>query len=112
MPRAKSFTGEPVVSIAAAAEGSATIYYQDPDGKPFYSLAPKRTPDGREWSAVPASADVTFDDSEDTPSEAKAADAKAERKIKYYRNPMGLPDTSPAPKKDSMGMDYIPVYEG
>lgn len=27
----------------------------------------------------------------------------------YYRNPMGLPDTSPVPKKDSMGMDYIPV---
>ena len=36
----------------------------------------------------------------------------AERKIKYYRNPMGLPDTSPVPKKDSMGMDYIAVYEG
>ena len=34
------------------------------------------------------------------------------RKILYYRNPMGLPDTSPTPKKDSMGMDYIPVYEG
>src|SRR5581483_1462712 len=33
-------------------------------------------------------------------------------KIKYYRNPMGLADTSPVPKKDSMGMDYIPVYEG
>jgi len=38
--------------------------------------------------------------------------AQAERKILYYRNPMGLPDTSPIPKKDSMGMDYIPVYEG
>jgi Cu(I)/Ag(I) efflux system membrane fusion protein len=25
---------------------------------------------------------------------------------------MGLPDVSQAPKKDSMGMDYIPVYEG
>ena len=25
---------------------------------------------------------------------------------------MGLPDTSPAPKKDFMGMAYIPVYEG
>src|SRR5260370_19359623 len=25
---------------------------------------------------------------------------------------MGLPDTSPVPKKDSMGMDYIPVYDG
>jgi Cu(I)/Ag(I) efflux system membrane fusion protein len=35
-----------------------------------------------------------------------------ERKILYYRNPMGLPDTSPVPKKDQMGMDYIPVYEG
>ena len=34
------------------------------------------------------------------------------RKILFYRNPMGLPDTSPTPKKDSMGMDYIPVYEG
>jgi membrane fusion protein, copper/silver efflux system len=34
------------------------------------------------------------------------------RKVLYYRNPMGLPDTSPVPKKDSMGMDYLPVYEG
>ena len=34
------------------------------------------------------------------------------RKLLYYRNPMGRPDTSPTPKKDEMGMDYIPVYEG
>ncbi len=32
------------------------------------------------------------------------------RKLLYYRNPMGLPDTSPTPKKDPMGMDYTPVY--
>lgn len=38
--------------------------------------------------------------------------AKKERKLLYYRNPMGLADTSPVPKKDSMGMSYIPVYEG
>ncbi len=37
-------------------------------------------------------------------------DKSKERKVLYYRNPMGLPDTSPVPKKDSMGMDYIPVY--
>ena len=37
---------------------------------------------------------------------------QAERKVLYYRNPMGLADTSPVPKKDSMGMDYIPVYAG
>ena len=30
---------------------------------------------------------------------------------KFYRNPMGAPDTSPVPKKDSMNMDYIPVCE-
>jgi len=41
------------------------------------------------------------------------ADAgKKERKVLFYRNPMGLPDTSPTPKKDPMGMDYIPVYDG
>ncbi len=34
------------------------------------------------------------------------------RRILYYRNPMGLPDTSPTPKKDWMGMDYIAVHEG
>ncbi|MCX7192608.1 MAG: efflux RND transporter periplasmic adaptor subunit [Proteobacteria bacterium] len=34
------------------------------------------------------------------------------RKLLYYRNPMGLPDTSPVPKKDSMGMDYVAVYQG
>jgi membrane fusion protein, copper/silver efflux system len=34
------------------------------------------------------------------------------KKLLYYRNPMGLPGTSPVPKKDSMGMDYIPVFTG
>lgn len=36
--------------------------------------------------------------------------AKPEPKILYYKNPMGLADTSPLPKKDAMGMDYTPVY--
>ena len=40
-----------------------------------------------------------------------AAPAAGERQIIYYRHPMGLPDTSPVPKTDEMGMDYIPVYE-
>ncbi len=43
---------------------------------------------------------------------ADAPAAPAKRKLLYYRNPMGLADTSPTPKKDPMGMDYIPVYEG
>jgi membrane fusion protein, copper/silver efflux system len=103
--------GPTAMSASAAAEPSGKpIYYQDPDGKPFYSLTPRKTPDGRDYRAVPAEADVSFDsENPEAPSPTAAA---SERRIKYYRNPMGLPDTSPTPKKDSMGMDYIPVYEG
>src|SRR5712691_2277279 len=42
---------------------------------------------------------------------AAASGSCAGGKVKYYRNPMGAPDTSPVPKKDSMNMDYIPVCE-
>lgn len=34
-----------------------------------------------------------------------------ERKIKMYKSTM-KDETSPTPKKDSMGMDMVPVYEG
>lgn len=44
------------------------------------------------------------------PDSAATVPVKGERKILYYRNPMGLPDTSPVPRQDSMGMDYVPVY--
>ena len=86
------------------------IYYRDPDGKPFYSAEPRKTEDGRDYVAVRAGEDVSF---AEKPKEAPAGEsAGGGKKILYYRNPMGLPDTSPVPKKDSMGMDYIPVYEG
>ena len=45
-------------------------------------------------------------------SAGQSAPPEGGRKILYYRNPMGLPDTSPVPKKDPMGMDYIAVYAG
>jgi len=35
----------------------------------------------------------------------------AERKILFYRNPMNPAITSAVPAQDSMGMDYLPVYE-
>ncbi|WP_407151841.1 efflux RND transporter periplasmic adaptor subunit [Bradyrhizobium sp. ORS 86] len=100
-----------IAPAARAAEAGAPIYYRDPDGKPFYSPTPKKTSDGRDYQPVPAGTDISFDDPEPS-ADMAPADAKPERKIKYYRNPMGLPDTSPVPKKDSMGMDYIPVYDG
>jgi multidrug efflux pump subunit AcrA (membrane-fusion protein)/Cu/Ag efflux protein CusF len=43
---------------------------------------------------------------------ASAPAAVPQRKLLYYRNPMGLADTSPTPKKDPMGMDYVAVYQG
>jgi Cu(I)/Ag(I) efflux system membrane fusion protein len=36
--------------------------------------------------------------------------AEQEAKPLYYRNPMNPSVTSPVPAKDSMGMDYVPVY--
>lgn len=41
---------------------------------------------------------------------ATAAASTAGRRVLFYRNPMNASDTSPAPMKDSMGMDYVPVY--
>jgi len=35
---------------------------------------------------------------------------KKEPKVLYYRHPMDPKITSPVPAKDSMGMDYVPVY--
>ncbi len=40
---------------------------------------------------------------------APASVSGGKDKILYYRAPMGA-DTSPVPKKDEMGMDYVPVY--
>jgi Cu(I)/Ag(I) efflux system membrane fusion protein len=94
-----------------ASDSSPVIYYQDPDGKPLYSASPKSTPDGRPWRAVHADEDTGFE-SGGKAEPKTAAEAPGGRKILYYRNPMGLPDISKAPKKDAMGMDYIPVYEG
>jgi Cu(I)/Ag(I) efflux system membrane fusion protein len=33
-----------------------------------------------------------------------------EHKLLYYRSPMDPKQTSPTPRKDEMGMDYLPVY--
>lgn len=92
----------------AADEARPVLYWRDPDGKPDYSPEPKTTPEGRAYLPVHEGDEPPVVAPKPVP---KAADG-APRKIRYYRNPMGLPDVSPTPKKDSMGMDYIAVYEG
>jgi membrane fusion protein, copper/silver efflux system len=85
------------------------LYWKHPDGEPDFSPTQKKTPDGRDYVPV-------YEDQEADFKEAKGQNAPEPKngkgKVLYYRNPMGLPDTSPVPKKDWMGMDYIPVYEG
>lgn len=94
----------------ASPESTRTVlYWKHPDGEADFSPEPKRTPDGRGYAPVYEDQEADFKESK--PKQA-AKDKGASRKILYYRNPMGLADTSPAPKKDWMGMDYIPVYEG
>ncbi len=114
----------PGAGVAVAPPGPAAagpvVYYQDPDGKPVYSASPMLTGDGRAFRAVRASEDVSFatDEADAAGAGTDAANGMAvgsppqggAKPILYYRNPMGLADTSPVPKKDSMGMDYIPVY--
>lgn len=47
-----------------------------------------------------------------TESSADGSDRAADkdRELLYYRSPMNPEVTSPVPAKDSMGMDYVPVY--
>ncbi|SOC48425.1 Cu(I)/Ag(I) efflux system membrane fusion protein [Rhizobium subbaraonis] len=114
-PELSAYFSEPALGETVVPRPVPTgevIYYQHPDGLPEYSAKPKKTSDGRPFRAVRQSEDVSFEPVKATAEHSSAAGSADGRKILYYRNPMGLPDTSKVPKKDSMGMDYIPVYEG
>jgi len=99
-------------SDAAEAEPTGpVIYWRHPDGLPEWSVSEQQTADGRAFLPVLASEDLSRGPAPEPAAETAMAET-GERTILYYRNPMGLPDTSPVPKQDSMGMDYIPVYDG
>jgi len=116
---------QPFASQAAErvpAPSGAVVYYRDPDGKAAYAATPTKTTDGRDFRPVLASEDLSFDDTPKPEPVQVAGNAvqggingsggEVAKQVRFYRNPMGLPDTSPVPKKDSMGMAYIPVYAG
>lgn len=44
-------------------------------------------------------------------AQTNGAAASGKGKIKYYKSTMNPGESSPTPKKDSMGMDMVPVYE-
>lgn len=96
------------------------LYYKNPMGTSDTSPVPKKDEMGMDYIPVyadekaapgaPKAAALPQPDRGSSAATAPSASADADRKVLYYRNPMGLPDTSPEPKKDSMGMDYVPVY--
>src|SRR5947208_9028401 len=43
---------------------------------------------------------------------AAGKSAPGDRKVKYYKSTMMLGEISQTARKDSMGMDMVPVYEG
>src|SRR5712692_10794225 len=107
-PQTTAATAKAPASAVANTERKI-LYYKDPMGKPDYSPAPKKDETGTDYIPVYEGEEKG---AQPRPATATAEPARAGKgKILYYRNPMGLPDTSPVPKKDSMGMDYIPVYE-
>lgn len=61
--------------------------------------------------ATGAAAATTPPPSSSAASPSSSVSAGGDEKILFYRDPMGLPEISPVPKKDSMGMDYLPVYD-
>jgi Cu(I)/Ag(I) efflux system membrane fusion protein len=97
--RAKQGAAEP-------ASERKVLYWKHPDEASDFSPDPKKAGDGRDF--LPVYEDEETDFAETKPKALPSGSGK----ILYYRNPMGLPDTSPVPKKDWMGMDYIPVHEG
>ena len=103
-----------IPSIAASNAVSAVerkvLYYRDPTGAPYWSATPKQDEKGHDYLPVYEDEEPAFGPGGvlTRPTSPKGGS----RKVLYYRNPMGLPDTSPVPKKDWMGMDYIPVYDG
>jgi membrane fusion protein, copper/silver efflux system len=83
---------------------------RDPSGAPYWSATPKKDKQGRDYLPVFEDEEPAFGPGGEIKKASRVT--AGPRKILYYRNPMGLPDTSSVPKKDWMGMDYIPVYEG
>ena len=72
----------------------AVIYYRHPDGMAEYSAKPTNTDDGRPFTPVRASEDISLGASGAVLPAADTSSVTPERKVLYYRNPMGLPDTS------------------
>ena len=107
----------PLLAKLPAAPSPSTedpLFWRDTMGKAEVSPTPGKDSMGMDMAPVHASDIVGLLAKSNAPdATAKSQGPEpAKKRILYYRNPMGLADVSPIPKKDAMGMDYRPVYEG
>ncbi len=104
-----------VATLAWAHAASAQEHVHDhaaaPAAKPSPAAPAHDHADHAEPPAKQSPAPEQHDHADHAPAPSAATAPENKGRILYYKNPMGEPDTSPVPKKDSMGMDYIPVYE-
>src|SRR5262245_41588701 len=93
------YARQPAGVLGLAPDGAATaaerkiLYYRDPTGAPYWSAEPKKDGQGRDYLPVFEDEEISFEPGARKP----ATTAPGPRKILYYRNPMGLPDTSAVP---------------
>ncbi len=78
------------------------------DGKPFYSRGTRKRRGRPRRIAVRASEDVRIEEADPA---AKTAESAKTRNILYYRNPMGLPDTSPTQKRIPWGWIITRIWK-
>ena len=95
---------QPKAASAPSAPGEPAARSRSSDTAGDAVAARSRSPDTAEGAVADNPAPMP------APRATSSASGKA-RRILFYRAPMSA-DTSPVPKKDQMGMDYVPVYEG
>ncbi len=105
------------VAVAGAAAGGGTVYLV---GRGAHVHAPGEAREAKKGPRYQCPMHPTI--VQDHPGEcpicgmelvpmAGGGAPKGERKIAFYRSPMDPKVHSPTPRKDEMGMDYLPVYE-
>src|SRR5260221_6353875 len=82
-----------ILAIQPAAQSSdrKILYYRDPSGAPYWSAEPKKDADGRDYLPVYDDEEPAFGPGGEL--QKPECQVSGPRKIRYYRNPMGLPDT-------------------
>lgn len=120
-PRRMMWLALGLIIVGTMVGGSAVWLFMRPSRG---SHAGTATPDKKPLYQCPMHPSITSDHPGDCPicgmklvevKQGQVAQAPttrtAERKVKSYRSPMNPRQTSPTPRKDEMGMDYVPVYE-